>query len=56
MYSIVNDIVWLIIGAFFGSIVGNVIIYKLIHPYIGRPYLERKKKEMNRKRDEQKKR
>jgi hypothetical protein len=48
VYDIVYGIVWLIIGTFFGTILARVVLYKLIHPYIGIPYLKRRQK-----RDEQ---
>lgn len=48
IYDIVYDIVWLIAGALLGNILARIVFYKLIHPYIGIPYLKRRQK-----RDEQ---
>jgi len=48
IYDIVLGIALLIVGVFFGSILAHVIVYKLVHPYIGKPYFERRKNEMKR--------
>lgn len=39
----IYDIILVILGLFFGQIVGHVVIYKFLHPYVVGPYLRRRK-------------
>jgi membrane protein YqaA with SNARE-associated domain len=42
------------IGSLLGSIFGYIIIYKVIHPYIGKPYLERRQRRSEQKQNSRK--
>lgn len=53
IYNIVHDVLWSIIGGFCGSAFGYVIVYKVIHPYIGIPYIKRRQKRNEQKQCEQ---
>lgn len=39
----VYDAVLVIAGLFVGQIVGHILIYRFIHPYIVAPYIRRKR-------------
>ncbi len=42
----VYDVILLVLGLFFGQIVGHIFIYKFLHPYVVVSYLKKKKDEI----------
>lgn len=43
MNELIYDMILVLLGVFFGQIVGKIFIYKVLHPYVVAPYLMRKK-------------
>lgn len=39
----IYDIILIILGLFFGQIIGRMFIYKVLHPYVVVPYLKKRK-------------
>jgi len=43
MNEFMYDMILVLLGFFFGHIVGKIFIHKVLHPYVVVPYLKRKK-------------
>ncbi len=39
----IYDVIFIILGFYFGQIVGRIFIYKFLHPYVVVPYLKKRK-------------
>lgn len=44
----IYDVMLIVLGLFFGQIVGHIFIYRFLHPYVVVPYLKKRKMILNR--------